>query len=70
MAKNIILKLARAKLDLTQLDLAEKVGLKEHQITLIETGRGESILSYGLACRIAEVVNEKLEILFPQMIKN
>ena len=70
MAKNIALKLARAKLDLTQLDLAEKVGLKEHQITLIETGRGRTILSYGLACRIAEILEEKIEVLFPEFKKS
>ena len=49
----------------TQLSLAEKLGCKERDITLIETGRSSP--TYGLACRIAEVLETDVKKLFPEL---
>ena len=67
MAKNWKLKEARDNKKMTQYDLAQAVGLKENQIAQIETGR--VVPSYGLACRISEVVGVDRKGLFPDLIK-
>lgn len=65
MAKNWRLKEARDNKKMTQYDLAQAVGLKENQITQIETGRASA--TYGLACRIAEVLEIEKKVLFPDV---
>jgi len=58
------LKQARMSKMLSQNDLADKIGCKEREICLLETGRSSP--TYGMACRIAEVLGEPREKLFPE----
>ncbi len=62
------LKLSRIGAGYTQLNLADEVGIKERDITLIETGRKES--SPAVAQRIAKVLDTKKEKLFPELFLN
>jgi putative transcriptional regulator len=59
--KNSI-KVERAKNNLTQADLADKVGVSRQTINSIETGK--FIPSTMLAFKIAHVFNEKIDNLF------
>lgn len=56
MAKNRRLKAARALKGLTQLQLAEKLGLTEHQVSRFETGRMQP--DTDTKRRIAEVLQK------------
>jgi DNA-binding XRE family transcriptional regulator len=63
--KNLKMKSLRAGKLWTQLMLSEKVGCSERLVTLIECGRSSP--SWGLACRLAEVLGTTVEDLFPEM---
>lgn len=65
MARRVLLKNCRQEKGYTQLSLAEKIGCKERDITLLETGRSSP--TYGLACRIAEALGETRDRLFPEL---
>ncbi len=52
----------RARLDLTQQDLAEKVGVRRQAILAIE--KGKYVPSALLAFQIAEVLGMKVDALF------
>ena len=65
MARNLALKQAIVSKDLKYWEVAEKTGCKELDICKIVTGRLEP--SYGLACRIAEVVGADVKTLFPEL---
>lgn len=56
------LKVERAKKDLTQADLAEKVGVSRQTINSIEKGR--FIPSTLLSLKIAQVFGEKVDDIF------
>jgi len=66
LAKNLALKQARMSKMLTQNELAQKVNQKEIAITKIETGR--ALPTYGLALRIAEVLESDARLLFPDIV--
>lgn len=68
MAKRKIIQFARMEKGYTQLDLAKLIGVKEHEITLIETGRKEP--SPAVAQRIAKTLDTKKEKLFPDLFLN
>lgn len=59
--KNSI-KVARAKLNWTQADLAEQIGVSRQTINAIETGK--FVPSTLLALKMAKVFNCSVEILF------
>ncbi|MEQ8473613.1 MAG: helix-turn-helix transcriptional regulator [Marinoscillum sp.] len=59
--KNTI-KVERAKKDMTQADLAEKVGVSRQTINSIE--KGKFIPSTLLSLKIAHVFNEKVDNIF------
>jgi transcriptional regulator with XRE-family HTH domain len=63
--RRIVLKNSRQGKGYTQLELAEKIGCKERDITLLETGRSSP--TYGLACRIAEALGTDVKQLFPEL---
>lgn len=65
MARRKVFKLARVGAGYTQMNLADEVGIKEREITLIETGRKQP--SPVVAIRIAEILKTKKERLFPEM---
>jgi len=67
MGRNLALKQAIVHKDLKYWEVAERAGCKELDICKIVTGRLEP--TYGLACRIAEVVGVEKKILFPNIIK-
>lgn len=56
MATNIRLKMARVAMGMTQLHLAERVGMKEIEISRIETGRARP--DPDTKRRIAEVLQK------------
>lgn len=60
--KNIRLKLARTELDLSQGELAEKVGVTRQTIGLIELGKYNPTLSVCIA--ICKTLNKTLDELF------
>lgn len=60
--KNIRLKLARTALDLSQGELAEKVGVTRQTIGLIELGKYNPTLSVCIA--ICKTLNKTLDELF------
>ena len=62
MGTNIRLRVARIAKELTQLELAEKVGMKEIEISRIETGRSEP--NRATKERIAEVLQKTVYELF------
>jgi len=62
MAANNRLKAARVLKGMTQLQLAELVGLKEIEISRIETGRADA--DADLKCRIADVLGKPTFELF------
>ncbi|MBA4148489.1 MAG: helix-turn-helix transcriptional regulator [Verrucomicrobia bacterium] len=62
MASNKRLKAARVLSGLTQLQLAEKVGLKEIEVSRIETGRSQ--VKAEMKGRIAEVLQKPTFELF------
>ena len=62
MATNNRLKAARVLKGMTQLQLAEKVGLKEIEISRIETGR--TVAAMDLKGRIADVLGKPTWELF------
>ena len=62
MATNTRLRAARVLLDLTQRDLAERVGLKEIEISRLETGRATP--TPEIKARIAEVLKRSAYELF------
>ena len=62
MAANYRLKAARVLRGMTQLQLAEKVGLEEHDISRVETGRTEA--DAELKRRLAEVLQKPTFELF------
>ena len=62
MAANLRLKAARVLRGWTQLQLAEKVGLQEHDVSRLETGRTEA--DTELKRRIAEVLQKPTFELF------
>lgn len=68
MVNRKVLKLSRMGADYTQLKLADEIGVKERDITLIETGRKEP--SPVIAQRIAKVLDTKKEKLFPELFLN
>ncbi|MBU5465873.1 helix-turn-helix transcriptional regulator [Virgibacillus sp. MSJ-26] len=55
-------KLARVQVDLTQQELAEKVGITRQTVSLIEKGKYNPSLKLCLA--ICDVVNQSLDELF------
>ena len=62
MAKNLKLKSARAALDLTQQELAEKVGVTRQTMNAIE--KGDYNPSIKLCIAICQVLNKTLDELF------
>ncbi len=62
MAKNLRLKSARALLDLTQADLAQKVGVSRQTINAIE--KGEYNPTINLCIEICKALNKTLDELF------
>ena len=62
MAANYRLKAARALRGLTQLQLAEKIGVAEHDLSRLETGRSEA--KPDLKERIAAVLQKPAFELF------
>lgn len=62
MAKNIELKLARIKKDMTQKELAEKIGVSRQTINAIE--KGEYNPTIKLCLKICWALNAKLDELF------
>ena len=62
MAKNLRLKAARAKMDMSQQDLAEQVDVTRQTILAIE--RGDYNPSINLCIRICKVLNVTLNDLF------
>ncbi len=62
MAKNLKLKSARAALDLTQQELAEKVGVTRQTMNAIE--KGDYNPSIKLCIAICKVLNKTLDELF------
>jgi len=66
MTRNLALKQAIVSKDLKYWEVADLTGCKELDICKIVTGRLEP--SYGLACRIAEVVGIDKKDLFPDLI--
>lgn len=61
-AKNLNMKTARAKLDLSQEDLAVAVGVSRQTINCIEKGGGNP--SLDLCRKICKILNENLDYLF------
>lgn len=55
-------KIARVKKDLTQQELAEKVGITRQTVSLIEKGKYNPSLKLCLA--ICDIVNQSLDELF------
>jgi len=66
MTRNLALKQAIVSKDLKYWEVAERTGCKELDICKIVTGRFEP--SYGLAKRIAEVLEVDPRILFPEVV--
>lgn len=62
MAKNLLLKSARAALDLTQKDLAEAIGVSRQTMNAIE--KGDYYPSVRLCIDICKVLNKTLDELF------
>lgn len=62
MAKNINLKLARTKKDMTQKDLAESIGVSRQTIVAIE--KGEYNPSIKLCLKICWALDARLDELF------
>ncbi len=62
MAKNLKLKAARAALDLTQVDLAEQVGVSRQTINAIE--KGDYNPSINLCVSICKALDKTLDDLF------
>lgn len=62
MEKNLNIKSARAKLDLSQEDLAKAVGVSRQTIVTIEKGRGNPTLD--LCKKICKTLNKTLDELF------
>jgi len=62
MAKNLKLKSARAALDMSQLELAEKTGVSRQTINAIEKGDYNPTLR--LCIEICHVLNKTLDELF------
>ena len=62
MAKNLNMKSARAKLDLSQEDLAVAVGVSRQTIVSIEKGGGNPTLD--LCIKICKKLNKTLDELF------
>jgi putative transcriptional regulator len=56
------LKVARAEMDLTQEDLAQRIGVSRQSINAIETGR--YVPSTVLALKMAQVFGKSVEELF------
>lgn len=56
------LKVARAEADLTQEDLAQRIGVSRQSINAIETGR--YVPSTVLALKMAQVFGKRVEELF------
>ena len=65
MPRNSILKIARLGAGYTQFALAEKVGVKESDITRFETGRAEPMPS--VAIKIAELLKTNVSKLWPEL---
>ena len=61
-AKNLNMKSARAKLDLSQEDLAVAVGVSRQTINCIEKGGGNP--SLDLCKKICKILNKNLDYLF------
>ncbi len=62
MRRNIALKLARTKKDMTQKDLAEKIGVSRQTINAIE--KGEYNPTIKLCLKICWALDAKLDHLF------
>ncbi len=62
MAKNLKLKSARAALDMSQLDLAERTGVSRQTINAIE--KGDYNPSLKLCIEICRALNKTLDELF------
>ncbi len=62
MGKNLTMKSVRAMKDLTQAELAEKVGVSRQTINLIE--KGDYNPTINLCLRIAKVLETSLDTLF------
>ncbi len=62
MAKNIALKLARTKKDMTQKDLSEKIGVSRQTINAIE--KGEYNPTIKLCLKICWALDTRLDDLF------
>ncbi len=66
--KNLKLKVARAKLDITQKDLAEKIDVSRQTINAIEKGNYNP--SINLCIKICKALNVTLNDLFWEGDKN
>lgn len=62
MGKNLVLKIARIEKDMTQKDLAEKIGVSRQTINAIE--KGEYNPTIKLCLKICWALNKKLDDLF------
>ncbi|APF22198.1 helix-turn-helix transcriptional regulator [Clostridium butyricum] len=62
MGKNIAIKVARAQLDMTQKELAERVGVSRQTMNAIE--KGEYNPTIKLCRSICKVLGKKLDDLF------
>ncbi len=62
MAKNINMKVARTKLEMTQNDLAKKIDVSRQTINMIENGEYNPTIS--LCIKICKVLNVTLNDLF------
>ena len=62
MGKNIAIKVARAQLDMTQKELAERVGVSRQTMNAIE--KGEYNPTIKLCRSISKVLGKKLDDLF------
>ena len=62
MAKNLRIKAARAALDMTQIDLADAVGVSRQTMNAIE--KGDYNPTVKLCIKICKVLNKSLDELF------
>lgn len=62
MSKNIAIKISRMNLNMSQSELAEKVGVTRQTISMIESGKYNPTIK--LCIKIAKTLNKTLDDLF------
>ena len=62
MAKNMAIKVSRMNLNMSQSELAEKVGVTRQTISMIESGKYNPTIN--LCIKICEALNKTLDDLF------